>query len=145
MSREIILEDSIEEKWEAMAAVIRENLYVDYFYMVNLTGGTKYMALAIYNVFLNFDSKFYYIPYPKNILLQTGTNESFILDTRVSVKDYLTMYGVNMSEKDLALDKSYTESKAKQKAWKILKDGSNSITDTLLSGRELELLSFGRQ
>lgn len=56
------------------------------------------------------------------------------------VRSVASLFGI-----DDKLDKSYTESKAKQKAWKILKDGSNSITDTLLSGRELELLSFGRQ
>jgi len=36
-------------------------------YIINLTGGTKMMAIAIYNFFSKWDSEIYYIPIGKNL------------------------------------------------------------------------------
>ncbi len=42
----ILLEKNQEEKWNEMTAAIAEHISSDKHYVVNLTGGTKYMTLA---------------------------------------------------------------------------------------------------
>lgn len=78
----------LKEKWE----VRHSDKYV-----VNLTGGTKMMALAVHDYFQNFDTEFYYVPIEKNTYynLSTGTSESITI--QIPLKEYLTLYGIKYS------------------------------------------------
>jgi hypothetical protein len=99
-----------EERWQLMSSSIEKALDKETKYLVNLTGGTKYMSLAVQRVFEKFDSEFYYIPYPKNSLLTPmGTDEHKPIKYRLSIKEYLTSYGVQYKEKQRVLTEDYTE------------------------------------
>lgn len=87
----VILKEGEEENWESMCNTIKNCLDSNVHYAVNLTGGTKYMALATQSVFEGFNSEFYYIPFPRNVIL---TNDKEIpIQTRLSVTEYLSIHG----------------------------------------------------
>jgi len=57
---EILLKNDIDEfKYENICRAIRTHLKEDVHYLVNLAGGTRYMALAVQQVFEDFDSEFF--------------------------------------------------------------------------------------
>jgi len=67
--------------------------------MVNMTGGTKIMSLAVYNYFARLGSaSIYYIPIGKNKISKifpfrrNGTSD---ISARLTLKEYLTSYGVS--------------------------------------------------
>lgn len=98
-----------EEKWQDMQERLGKVLSKDKHYFVNLTGGTKYMSLLVQHVFEKFEnSEFAYIPYPKNCILIPGRNEVWPLKYRLSVREYLSNYNVDYTEKKLTKDASYT-------------------------------------
>ena len=65
----VLQKNGDEEDWAAMTAQIKNALRDEQEYCVNLTGGTKFMALAVQSVFEKYDAKYYYIPYPQNTIL----------------------------------------------------------------------------
>lgn len=69
-------------------------------YMVNLTGGTKIMTLAVFEYFSRPGNIIYYIPFPKNEYheLYPSRSESFKLKYRCSLKEYLWAHGLYYSE-----------------------------------------------
>ena len=76
-------------------------------YHINITGGTKMMALAVFTHFQSYDNaKIYYIPAPSDTILNIHpANESPIpLTAKVNLYEYLAAYGVNI----------YIESKIKE-------------------------------
>lgn len=102
-----------EEDWNNMVQSTLNILKRNNKYIVNLTGGTKYMSLAMYEVFSKFDSLFYYIPFPKNEILQlkvpsTVNEKALPLKYRVGIKEYLTAYNVQYDTKQLNQKKDYT-------------------------------------
>lgn len=88
---QVILSEGEEERWDAMCKTIESSLTREKHYAVNLTGGTKYMALAVQSVFEKYNSQFYYIPFPKNVILSTDSVSP--ITTRVSVKEYMSLHG----------------------------------------------------
>lgn len=106
----LLLKDGNEEKWNFMTDAIEQNLHSDYEYIVNITGGTKLMSLAVHSVFEKYKSKFYYIPYPKNELLQPQNTDdtAILLKYRVSINEYLSSYSIRYKEKQLVMDPLYT-------------------------------------
>lgn len=94
----IVLEkDDDEENWASMSIQIEKYLTKNNDYIVNLTGGTKYMALAVHNIFAKYNSNFYYIPYPKNIILSTAEDEAKLITYRVSVSEYVKLYNQQLN------------------------------------------------
>lgn len=63
-------------------------------YIVNLTGGTKAMALAVERFFSRFDSRFYYVPINDNVYYNLSTGEASPISTRVGLAQYLELYGI---------------------------------------------------
>src|SRR5690554_6317356 len=57
----IFKNENDEEKWNEMYDQIKKELSTEVKYVVNLTGGTKYMSLVIQRIFEEFNSEFYYI------------------------------------------------------------------------------------
>lgn len=43
-------------------------------YILNLTGGTKVMSLAVFDYFKSFNAKFYYVPVGKNVIKDISSN-----------------------------------------------------------------------
>ncbi len=88
----IFEEEGDEEKWDVMVECINKYLDRNKKYIVNLSGGTKYMSHAIMNIFENFDSHFYYIPFPKNVIIAPKSNDIRPIKYRMGVKEYLGLY-----------------------------------------------------
>ena len=88
--------DGDEEKWDLMHESVSKHLSSDKVYFVNLTGGTKYMALATQSIFGKFNAKFFYIPYPKNQILDITNSQTIDIQYRVGVNEYFRLCGQNV-------------------------------------------------
>jgi hypothetical protein len=106
----IVLAEGIEENWDKMSSAISEHLSKDVHYIVNLTGGTKYMVLVVHAIFtkLSPNTEFYYIPFPKNILLKVATNDILPLKTRLTISEYMKNYDVSYKDEKPIKDREYT-------------------------------------
>lgn len=108
----VFSDDDIEEKWNLMCQEIGSKLAKDGSYLVNLTGGTKFISLAAHKVFGEYNSQFYYLPWPKNYLLRPmqSNDDKMILQYRIKVEEYFKTHGLNIvrSESRLLLPKEYT-------------------------------------
>lgn len=100
-----------EEDWSEITHQIASKLTEKKHYVVNLTGGTKFMALAVQNVFSRYNSNFYYIPYPKNnIIWATEQNQTVTaIERRVTVEEYTNLYNTHLRcQHQPHIDKEYT-------------------------------------
>lgn len=72
----------------------------EYQFVVNLTGGTKLMSIAAYDLFTDFGSEMIYVPIPKNEYLipfpKRRPKEPIKMPERLSVSEYLTAHGVSI-------------------------------------------------
>lgn len=101
----IFSDETVEEKWNQMCSEIESRLSKEKKYLVNLTGGTKYISLAVQKVFEKYDSEFFYLPSPKNYLLrpmQVDDNRNS-LKYRVKVEEYLGLYGLKTTSRQTGL------------------------------------------
>ena len=107
----ILLAQNQEEKWNEITAAIAAHLNSEKHYVVNLTGGTKYMSLAVYHLFRNYDSEFYYIPFPRNVVLKPFQNEEEAINYRLKIDEYLSLYGLKFHPltKQTVKNKEYSE------------------------------------
>jgi len=107
-------DDEVEEKWSLMCREIEEKLKKEAIYLVNLTGGTKFMSLAAYKVFEGYNSQFFYMPWPKNHLLRPmkDNDETRPLKYRIKVEEYFKTHGLNIvkSSNQPCLPEAYTAS-----------------------------------
>ena len=107
----IILPDGVEEKWTQMIGLIKQNLSKDKKYIVNLTCGTKYMISAVPKAFDGFDAEFYYIPFPKNVILKIGDETNKEINFRMTVKEYFDCNNTPIpNQKGLTKNEEYTQS-----------------------------------
>ena len=81
-------------------------------YVVNITGGTKLMSLAVYQHFVRFrDCKVYYMPIGKNTYQQIypAVAPPKEISYRIGVTTYLNAYGTNVKSNDFPIRKfNYT-------------------------------------
>lgn len=63
-------------------------------YLVNLTGGTKPMAITVYSFFKKLKSQFYYIPIGKNRYRNMETNEEKDITRSINLREYFALYGL---------------------------------------------------
>ena len=110
-----VVEDSVEDissklnKWFAKEISDEDNI------IVNLTGGTKIMSIGVYDFFKERKSTIYYLPIGKNIYEQifpSVKHREHELRFRISLKDYLISYGIDIKSKDIyetLKDKEYTK------------------------------------
>lgn len=68
-------------------------------YIVNLTGGTKMMSLAVHDFFKDKRAEFYYVPLGKNEYYNLGTGEKTPLKYRVNLREYFSLYGIRFESK----------------------------------------------
>ena len=90
----IFKKDDDENQWDSMVEQIKPFLSDQVEYVVNLTGGTKYMAMAVKEILSKYNSSFFYIPLPKNILLSPQDVSSIDIKYRIKTKEYLSVYGL---------------------------------------------------
>lgn len=106
----IVLNDGTEECWNEMIFQIKEKLSTHANYLVNMTGGTKFMMSAIPVAFKDFNAEYYYIPFPKNVILKIGTDEQSDIKHRLSVKEYFDCNNTNIPNiKELTQEEEYTK------------------------------------
>lgn len=63
-------------------------------YIINITGGTKTMSLAVHEFFRDFNASFVYVPIGKNSYYDFATDQIKPLSYRVSLAEYFDLYGL---------------------------------------------------
>lgn len=111
-SEEIVLNnDGDEENWPVMTARIEKALSKKANYCVNLTGGTKFMALAVQSVFEKYNTSFHYIPYPQNTILSMHEGQAKPIEYRATVEEYTHLYNQPLRKAhDPEMPQDYTNS-----------------------------------
>lgn len=89
--RIVVANDNYKEILDALRA---EQLSGSVEYVVNITGGTKTMSLAVHEYFCQFNASFIYVPIGKNSYYDFSTDQTHSLDYRVSLNEYFTLYGL---------------------------------------------------
>jgi hypothetical protein len=106
----IVLENGTEEQWDDMIAQIKKNLSAEMHYTVNITCGTKFMISAIPTAFQSFDAEFYYIPFPRNVILKVGGMDAFDIKYRLNIREFFDCNNTNIpNQKSLTETKEYTK------------------------------------
>ncbi len=99
-----------EEDWPSMIECVESSIDDDN-YLVNLTGGTKYMSLAVQKAFEKAGScTFYYLPYPKNIFLNPNNESPIKITHHVSINEYMSVHNVKYTVKHPVNQKKYSYS-----------------------------------
>jgi len=99
----------IEDSWQDISAKLHKlDVEPENRYIVNLTGGTKIMTLAVFEYFAQPGNTIYYIPFPKNEYhgLYPDRNISHKLKYRCNLKEYLMAHGLYFSQKDELITQS---------------------------------------
>lgn len=100
---EIVLKNDIDEfKYEKICRVVKTHIHKGIRYCVNLAGGTRYMALAVQQVFESADSEFFYVNIEDNTIIKSIFNDSILDDDdyfypinyRMNIAEYLTVHGL---------------------------------------------------
>ena len=89
--RIVVANDNYKEILDALRA---EQFSGSVEYVVNITGGTKTMSLAVHEYFCQFNASFVYVPIGKNSYYDFSTDQTYSLDYRVSLNEYFTLYGL---------------------------------------------------
>ena len=104
--RIVVANDNYKEILDALRA---EQLSGSVEYVVNITGGTKTMSLAVHEYFCQFNASFVYVPIGKNSYYDFSTDQTHSLDYRVSLNEYFTLYGLAYDyDNDLICDAQRT-------------------------------------
>lgn len=100
---EIVLKNDMDEfTFEKICRVVLGYLRPDTQYHVNLAGGTRYMALAVQQVFEKFDTKFFYVHLEENLIVQSvfdytfynNDDNLFPIRYRMSIEEYLRAHEI---------------------------------------------------
>ncbi len=101
--------------------------------LINITGGTKIMSLAVYNFFTrNGAGEIFYVPIGKNEIRQIfplRKNRTNVISQRLNLLEYLTAYGVEVQASSL---------KKKNTLLKTEKETTN-LFNTFISSQRQEL------
>lgn len=98
---EIVLKNDIDEfKYEKICRTIKNHLRNGVHYCVNLAGGTRYMALAVQQVFEDFDTEFFYVDLEDNNIIKSkfddnidnGDDYFYPILYRMNVAEYLSAH-----------------------------------------------------
>ena len=93
---EIVLKKDIDEfKYEKICRAIKIHLKKGVKYCVNLAGGTRYMALAVQQVFEEFDAEYYYTNVEDNTIIKSKYDNSIYDDDDIILP---IKYRMNLSE-----------------------------------------------
>ena len=100
---EIVLKQDMDEiTYEKICRTILGHLKKDVQYCVNLAGGTRYMALAVQQVFEKFNTVFFYVQVEENLIVQSIFDDSIYDDDdyffpvrhRMTIAEYLRAHEI---------------------------------------------------
>lgn len=100
---EIVLKNDMDEfTYEKICRTVLGYLKRDVNYCVNLAGGTRYMALAVQQVFEDFNSEFFYVQVEENIIVkskfddQINNNDDYFypISYRMMIAEYLRIHEI---------------------------------------------------
>jgi len=84
-----------------------KNFSKDCKYIVNITGGTKIMSLAVFEFFKKIEgSEFVYVPINQNTYRNVETGEEKPLSYRVNLEEYFALYGLRFEKSTYFLQPS---------------------------------------
>lgn len=101
---EIVLKHNMDEfTYEKICRTVKEILKPDINYCVNLAGGTRYMALAVQQVFEDYNSTFYYVQVEENMIVKSkfddaiNNNDDYFypISYRMNITEYLEAHEIN--------------------------------------------------
>ena len=102
----IVNQDSIKDCMDKLQDWAKEVNLHDFEIIVNLTGGTKMMAIGAYEVFKDYSCQMIYIPFPQNEFIVPHPPKSIMppikLNFRLNVIEYLTAYGLSVLNEEKA-------------------------------------------
>jgi hypothetical protein len=123
---EVVLKHDMDEiTYEKICRTVRARLVPGVRYCVNLAGGTRYMALAVQQVFEKFHADYYYLDVEKNVIVKSVFDDSiyddddhfFPVKYRMSVAEYLRMHSVKHDIKNL---KDFEPIRSREEAERLL-------------------------
>ncbi len=100
---EIVLKNDMDEfTYEKICRAILGHLNHDVSYCVNLAGGTRYMALAVQQVFERFKADFYYVQVEENVIVKSIFDNSiydnddyfYPVRHRMTIAEYLRAHEI---------------------------------------------------
>ena len=102
VQRIVLRRDADKYTYEHICRTINDHLDKQIEYMVNLAGGTRYMALSVQHVFSNYQSTFYYVQTHENLIVKTifdnsiydEDDEIFPIRYKMSLGEYFEVYGL---------------------------------------------------
>jgi hypothetical protein len=101
--KEIVLKHNKDEfTYEKICRTVLESLDPEENYCVNLAGGTRYMALAVQQVFERFKSEFFYVQVEENLIVKSAFDDSiynnddyfFPINYRMTITEYLRAHEI---------------------------------------------------
>ena len=92
--------DSDEDAYELICRNVVSHLNAETNYCVNLAGGTRYMALAVQQVFEKFNARYFYVNVEENKIVETVFDDSIYdnddrftpIRHRMRIKEYLELH-----------------------------------------------------
>lgn len=103
MIEEIILKNNNDElAFEKICRTVYEHLNHETHYCVNLAGGTRYMALAVQQVFEKFNVEYFYVQVEENQIVKSIFHDSFYdnddtffpIQHRMTIAEYLRAHEI---------------------------------------------------
>ena len=100
-NEQIYLEEGKEENIHYINGILQREIARKDYFVVNLTGGTKPISLAAYDFFKTNCEKvdFFYIPFPKNIIVNLNTQEIKDIRYKIDIEEYLHLYNLKVEKK----------------------------------------------
>ncbi len=104
---EVVLKHDMDElSYEKICRTVRIRLSAGTHYCVNLAGGTRYMSLAVQQVFESFSSEFFYLDVESNMIVKSKFDDSiydnddvyFPIRYRMSIGEY---FRIHLLENDM--------------------------------------------
>lgn len=88
--------------YERICQVINRSVSNHEHYVVNLAGGTRYMALSVQHVFANYNATFYYTQTRENLIVKTifdnsifdNDDEIIPIKHKITLSEYFEIYGL---------------------------------------------------
>ncbi|MCD6277381.1 DUF1887 family protein, partial [candidate division WOR-3 bacterium] len=124
-----VKEDDVKDTQEKLKTFFEE-VGDDVEFIVNITGGTKLMAIATYDFFIGNKPHVYYIPFPQNTYIQIlpeRINNRFKINTRLTLKEYLESHGIEFKKGNPVGNQGITRSVLKF----FIKDDNNAFFEVM--------------
>ena len=102
VKRVVLRRDSDKYTYEHICRIINNTIDKNEHYVVNLAGGTRYMALSVQHVFSNYHAHFYYIQTRENLIVNTIFDNSIFdnddviepIHYRIGLGEYFEVHGL---------------------------------------------------